>query len=139
MHQHLDKGLLVFFFFQLLEHIFLRLCHRTADAMAFALEFADADAGGGEFGHGVLAGPSWPLAGLFRQDQFALPRDPQAVDLAIQHQMRQRAAFGQRQGVMNRRGGCFWRKGRGGRGISHGAMDQLKGRQKVGRRMRQDY
>jgi hypothetical protein len=46
MHQHVDKGVLVPFPFQLLEQGFLIPGHRTAKAMTFALEFAHTDAGG---------------------------------------------------------------------------------------------
>lgn len=53
MHQHVDKGLLVLFFFQLPEHRLLRLRHRTADAMALAPELADTDAGGRDFAHAM--------------------------------------------------------------------------------------
>src|SRR6056297_2068930 len=43
----LNKGFTMGVLFQFLEGGFLRLRHRAADAMAFALEFADADAGAG--------------------------------------------------------------------------------------------
>lgn len=47
---------------------------------------------------------------LFRQDQLARPRDPQAVDLPVKHDPRQRSTFRQRPGIMHR--GCIRRQPR---------------------------
>lgn len=53
-HQHFHEGSAVFVFFQLFEQGFLRLCHRTSDAMTFAFELAHVDARTGGFAHTVL-------------------------------------------------------------------------------------
>ena len=50
--QHPDKAHAVAFFLQRFEHGFLRLGHRTPDAMAFAFELAHVDTGAGCFCHG---------------------------------------------------------------------------------------
>jgi len=47
--QHVYKRLPVFVLFQFFEQRLLRLGHRTSDAMAFAFEFTDVDAGAGRF------------------------------------------------------------------------------------------
>jgi hypothetical protein len=67
MHQHVQKGVLVRLLFQLLEHGFLRLGHRTPDAMTFALELAHADTRRGKFAHVCnLTCLPVQVAGLFR-------------------------------------------------------------------------
>jgi hypothetical protein len=57
MHEQVNKGALMFLFAQGFEQIFLVFGHGTANAMvagaAFTAEFADADAGRGNIGHGI--------------------------------------------------------------------------------------
>lgn len=51
-HEHLDKSRAVAVFLQSLEHRFLSLGHRTADAMPLPFELAHVDAGAWSIGHG---------------------------------------------------------------------------------------
>lgn len=70
MHQKVKKRLLVRFFFQLLEHAFLMLGHRTANAMPLAPELADVDAGGRNAGHSMLSS---------RQNQVIPTRNAESI------------------------------------------------------------
>ena len=51
MHQHVQKGMLVFFLFKRLKQGFLSLRHRTANTMAVALELANINAWRRNFAH----------------------------------------------------------------------------------------